>query len=601
MVVSFIFVTLQLKIILTPTMNTKTILLALTMLLTTSQAQAADDYKQSPEYLALRDSVHHAFNDGDSMHFFTAVKNLEDYLLKKNDLHAYYTQRCNEIVFNLNQQNIYEAYVLGRNLSMELREKKLDKEMYMAYNMLGHLNRHCGNKAAARRNFQYVISEMEKYGYYESMPPIYMNLVNVELDDDPEEAARLLDKALEIAQKYSPERVFDIETRKALTYFNSGDIGKFLESYKAYRKGVEEGKSSVHGRSMEVYYLACMGKTDEAIALAKSELGEESKALITKIYEMSGRWKEAYEALREETTTNDSINNVVLINSMAGVREQLTIHTIEQQTNRNRMIALSVGLILLGLLAAAMSYIVFARRRHMRQLKRAYDHALESDKTKSAFIRNVTHEVRTPLNIISGFAQVISDPNMVTGPEERAHIAEMMQKNTQLITSLVDEMLELSLNENAPEAVAKDDVVEVNDLLRDILQENEYKVSKAVKLQFESDLSDDISLQTNEGMLKRVINLLLDNANKYTKKGSITLKASANDEQVILTVEDTGTGIPADAAEHIFERFLKVDAFREGLGLGLPLCRTIINRLGGTVDLDNSYQQGARFVVKINR
>jgi signal transduction histidine kinase len=575
--------------------------LALTMLLTTSQAQAADDYKQSPEYLALRDSVYHAFNDGDSVHFFTAVKNLEDYLLKKNDLHAYYTQRCNEIVFNLNQQNIYEAYVLGRNLSMELREKKLDKEMYMAYNMLGHLNLHCGNKAAARRNFQYVISEMEKYGYYESMPPIYMNLVNVELDDDPEEAARLLDKALEIAQKYSPERVFDIETRKALTYFSSGDIGKFLESYKAYRKGVEEGKSSVHGRSMEVYYLACMGKTDEAIALAKSELGEESKALITKIYEMSGRWKEAYEALREETTTNDSINNVVLINSMAGVRERLTIHTIEQQTNRNRMIALSVGLILLGLLAAAMSYIVFARRRYMRQLKRAYDHALESDKTKSAFIRNVTHEVRTPLNIISGFAQVISDPNMVTGPEERAHIAEMMQKNTQLITSLVDEMLELSLNENAPEAVAKDDVVEVNDLLRDILQENEYKVNKAVKLQFESDLSDDISLQTNEGMLKRVINLLLDNANKYTKKGSITLKASANDEQIILTVEDTGSGIPADAAEHIFERFFKVDSFREGLGLGLPLCRTIINRLGGTVDLDNSYQQGARFVVKINR
>ena len=102
-------------------------------------------------------------------------------------------------------------------------------------------------------------------------------------------------------------------------------------------------------------------------------------------------------------------------------------------------------------------------------------------------------------------------------------------------------------------------------------------------------------------MLKRVINLLLDNANKYTKKGSITLKASANDEQIILTVEDTGSGIPADAAEHIFERFFKVDSFREGLGLGLPLCRTIINRLGGTVDLDNSYQQGARFVVKINR
>ena len=491
--------------------------------------------------------------------------------------------------------------MLGRQLSIELREKGLDNEMYMAYNMLGHINRYCGNKESAKRNFRTVIDMMEKGGYYESMPPIYMNLVNVELDDDPEEASHLLDKAKEIAEKYSPERVFDIETRKTLIYYNNGDIPKFLEGYKAYKEGVAEGKSSVHGRTMEVYYLALMGKTDEAVALARRDLGDEGHDAITKIFEQSGRWQEAYQSLRQEMESKDSVNNVVLANSMRGIREELRFYDVERQSQRRLTIGLTVAALLLGLLAVAMAYIIFARRRHMRQLKKAYDHALESDKTKSAFIRNVTHEVRTPLNIISGFAQVISDPNMVTGPEERAHIAEMMQKNTQLITSLVDEMLELSLNENAPEAVAKDDVVEVNDLLRDILQENEYKVNKAVKLQFESDLSEDISLQTNEGMLKRVINLLLDNANKYTKKGSITLKASANDEQIILTVEDTGSGIPADAAEHIFERFFKVDSFREGLGLGLPLCRTIINRLGGTVDLDNSYQQGARFVVKINR
>ena len=582
-------------------MSTRIILLALTMLLAIGQAQAADDYKQSPEYLALRDSVHHAFNNADSIRFFPALKRLQDYLLQQGDLHAYYTQRCNEIVFQLNRQRVIEAYMLGRQLSIELREKGLDNEMYMAYNMLGHINRYCGNKECAKRNFRTVIDMMEKGGYYESMPPIYMNLVNVELDDDPEEASHLLDKAKEIAEKYSPERVFDIETRKTLIYYNSGDIPKFLEGYKAYKEGVAEGKSSVHGRTMEVYYLALMGKTDEAVALARRDLGDEGHDAITKIFEQSGRWQEAYQSLRQEMESKDSVNNVVLANSMRGIREELRFYDVERESQRRLTIGLTVAALLLGLLAVAMAYIIFARRRHMRQLKKAYDHALESDKTKSAFIRNVTHEVRTPLNIISGFAQVISDPNMVTGPEERAHIAEMMQKNTQLITSLVDEMLELSLNENAPEAVAKDDVVEVNDLLRDILQENEYKVNKAVKLQFESDLSEDISLQTNEGMLKRVINLLLDNANKYTKKGSITLKASANDEQIILTVEDTGSGIPADAAEHIFERFFKVDSFREGLGLGLPLCRTIINRLGGTVDLDNSYQQGARFVVKINR
>ena len=579
----------------------KRILLALTMLLTLGQAQAADDYKQSQDFFALRDSMRHAFNDADSARFFPALHKLEDYLLQQGDLHAYYTQRCNEIVFQLNRQKIYEAYILGRTLSMELREKKLDKEMYMAYNMLGHLNRYCGNKVAAKRNFYYVLEQMEKYGYYESMPPIYMNLVNVELGDDPEEAQRLLEKAKEIALKYSPDRVFDIETRKTLSYFNGGDIGKFLEGYKAYRQGVEEGKSSVHGRTVEVYYLACMGKTDEAVALAKEELGEDGSEAITKIYEMAGRWKEAYESLREETAAKDSTNNVVLINSMAGVREQLTLQDVEKKTTRNRLIALSIGIVLLGLLVAALSYIVFARRRHMRQLKKAYDHALESDKMKSAFVRNVTHEVRTPLNIISGFAQVIADPELVAGPEERVHIAEMMQKNTQLITSLVDEILEMSLNENAQTTVAKDDLVGVNDLLRDLLQENEYKISKDIKLSFETSLPDDFQLQTNEEMLKRVINPLLDNAIKYTKQGHITLSASADDQQVTLTLEDSGSGIPAKEAEHIFERFYKIDTFREGLGLGLPLSRLIANRLGGNVFLDTTYQKGSRFIVKIDR
>ena len=556
------------------------------------------DYKDDKTYLELRDSMHHAFNDADSARFFPAIKNLEDYLLQKNDLHAYYTQRCNEIVFQLNRQKIYEAYILGRDLSMELREKKLDKEMYMAYNMLGHLNRYCGNKAAARRNFNYVIEQMEKYGYYESMPPIYMNLVNVEMEENPEYARELLEKALEISKKYSPERVFDIETRKTLTYFNSGDIDKFLEGYEAYRKGVEEGQSSVHGRSIEVYYLACMGKIDEAIALAKKELGKDSYSAITMIYETAGKWKEAYESLRKETAEKDSANNVVLINSMAGVREQLTLHDVERKAAHNRTIAFSIGILLLGLLVAALSYIILSRRRHMKQLKKAYDHALESDRMKTAFIKNVSHEVRTPLNIISGFAQVISNPDLASGIEDRQKIADMMQKNARIITSLIDEMLELSNSETAKDVV-KEDQVELNKVLRDLLQENKNLASKETVLRFESSLNEDYVITTNKMMLKRIVSSLVDNAIKNTSKGAVTLKVAADKENLTLIVEDTGKGIPANEAEHIFERFFKIDSFKEGLGLGLPLCRSMTERLGGTVRLDTEYKTGARFIVTL--
>jgi signal transduction histidine kinase len=177
----------------------------------------------------------------------------------------------------------------------------------------------------------------------------------------------------------------------------------------------------------------------------------------------------------------------------------------------------------------------------------------------------------------------------------------MMQKNTQTITTLIDEMLELSLNENTQGSLPKEDLIPVNSSLRDLLQENHYKVVSDIKLNYESTLADDFTLQTNKEMLKRALNPLLDNAIKNTEEGYITLKASADDQHVTLVVEDTGCGIPEKDAETIFERFVKLDTFKEGLGLGLPLSRLIVNRLGGTLHLDTSYKEGARFVVRLNR
>ena len=575
----------------------KRVLLLLTLTLCAAFCVAADsDYTKSKEYLVLRDSMHHAFNDGDSARFFPAVKNLEDYLLKQNDLHAYYTQRCNEIVFQMNQQKIFEAYMLGRQLSMELREKKLDKEMYMAYNMLGHINRICGNKKAAKRNFHKVLELMEEQGYYESMPPIYMNLVNVEINEDPEEAMALLDKAKEIAEKYSPERVFDIETRRAVSYYNAGDIPKFLEGYKAYKEGVKEGKSSVHGRSMEVYYLASQGETDKAVELAREELGDEGEGIIPLLYEKAGRWQEAYQALRHAYNANDSVNNVSLANSMMGIRDQLAINDMENKSARNRFIALSIGFLLLILLVMAQVYIVFTRRKHLKELKEAYQRATESDKMKTAFIQNVSHEVRTPLNIISGFSQVIADPELTDSVEERQHMASMMQKSAQQITTLIDEIIGLSLIETT-EKMRRDDAAHINRLLREVMTEYRNHLSKDTNLQLETTLADDFTVQTNVNMLKRIVSALTENATKYTEKGHITLKASADEKTLTITVEDTGCGIPEKEAENIFGRFVKLNSFKEGIGLGLPLSRKLAKQLGGTVTLDTAYKDGARFIV----
>lgn len=579
-------------------MNLRHLTLILTFLLGIGTAQARD-CKEDSTYLAMRAEMSNAFNMGDSTHFFEAVTRLEDYLLEQNDLHLYYTQRCNEIVFLMNTQRIFEAYLKAQEMSKELRERGLDKEIYMAVNMMGHIHRYCGNHDAAKKAFHEVISLMEKYGYYESMPPIYMNIVNVELEDDPEEALEMLNKADSIARQYAPERVFDIESRRLLSYYDMGDMERFVEGYKAYKAGIDSGLTTVSGRAIDVYYQAYLGNTDAALQLARETMGDDADEIIINLYKNSERWKEAYEAQRVQMNRHDSINSIILSNNMKGIEDELLLYEVEREaaSTQTKYMILTIGVLMM--LLCALSYIVFIRRLHLKQLKKAYEHALESDKMKTDFIRNVSHEVRTPLNIISGFAQIVSDENMEISKAELAEMSQMVIKNTNIITNQFDELIELSLNENTVE-VPNIESVDINLLLDQVAGDFRGLVNNGVEIRVESTLPDEFCISTNRKMIARMVNILLDNANKNTTAGHITLKASAKDEQLTLAVEDTGCGIDAKEAERIFERFVKLDNFKEGLGLGLTLCRMLARRLNGNVRLDTSYAgPGARFVISL--
>lgn len=468
----------------------------------------------------------------------------------------------------------------------------------MAVNMMGHINRYCGNKETAKKCFFEVIDLMKKNGYYESIPPIYMNIVNVALDDDPDEALQMLDEAKAIAEKYSPERVFDIETRKTLSYYNRGQIDKFLEGYKVYKKGVAQGKSSVHGRSMEVYYLASTGKVDEAVEYAKKYMGDEGGEAIPLIYERAGRWEDAYKAFKQESLASDSIDNVVISNSMKGIQDQIELYEVEHKQSLDRTYGLLAIIFLLMLLIIAMAYIVQARKKHIVEMKKAYDKAMESEKMKTAFIQNVTHEVRTPLNIITGFAQVIADPEMDESPEERKRISTMMQKSTRQVTVLMDEIIGLSLIDST-EQVTQDDDTNINRMLRELTEEYRDYATSETEVKMETTLPDDYTLKTNENMLHRIMNCLMENAVKYTQKGYITVRSCEEDGQLKIAIEDTGSGVPEQEAEHIFDRFVKLDNFKEGIGLGLSLSRKLAQQLGGNVELDTTYKDGARFIVTL--
>ena len=570
----------------------------LTVALACTLTAAPAETKTSAEYLALRDTMHKAFNDADTARFYRAVKKLKLYLLHQGDLHAYYTQRCNEIVFQLNRQNIFEAYKQAKQLSVELTDRKLDKEMYMAINMMGHIYHYSGNEETAKQCFREVIRRMEEEGYRESEPAIYMNLVNIVIDEDPEEALRLIDKAVEISRETAPDRVFDMESRRTLAYYRMGDMPRFLEGYKAYREGVAKGQNSVHGSLLEIYYLTSQGRYDEAIAKARLRENDPYETMAD-IYSQAGRWKEAYEALKLGTAESDSINSVILSSSMQGIQEELAVYDVERRAERTKLYALFTIVVLLVLLVVALAYIMRSRRRHLREIQKAYDRVLESDRMKTLFMQNVSHEVRTPLNIISGFAQVFADPDYQLSAEERQRIAETVTHNTHIITTMINEVLDLSAYESAAEG----DMVPIacNRALRRIIDD----FGKEDRLQgntidFQTTLDDAFTVVAQEELLKRILLPLVDNAVKNDPGGCIEVRAMAEDKRLVITVRDHGKGVPADEAEHIFERFVKLDNFKEGLGIGLPFSRTMARRIGGDVTLDTAFDgPGARFRVVI--
>lgn len=579
------------------------LLMSVLVLLMAVPAQAGDEpaYKQSPEYLALRDSMHHAFNDGDSARFYQAVKVLQDYLLQQDDVHDYYTQRCNEIVFELNQQHIFEADKLAIQLSKELSEKKLDSEMYMAINMMGHINNYCGNKEGAKRCFREVIRRMEHEGYTESIPPILMNLVNIIINEDPQEALKLIDRALEISSEKSPQRVFDIETRRTLAYYNMGDEAEFLKGYKAYKDGVAQGLSSVHGRKLEICYLEQQGRIDEALKLA-AETTEDPFETQAGILSRAGRWQEAYEAMEKGAKETDSIKSLLLSSSVQGIQNELRINDIKRHEGRVIMYGMLAVTALLVLLIIALVYIYLSRRRHWRQMDEAYQRVLKADEMKTEFIQNVSHEVRTPLNIISGFAQVLAAPGSRLSDEERRHISETMMHNTNLITTMINEVLEISRGDISTAQVERVPLV-CNDTLRKVLDSFCKKMyCNRSLLHYESAVADNVTILSDVTFLEHILYPLLDNAYKNVSptEGRIVVKAAVDNDVLTVRVEDNGAGIPADKGDTVFDRFVKLDTFKEGLGLGLPFSRMMARRMQGDVVLDKDYPgPGACFVVTL--
>ncbi len=244
-------------------------------------------------------------------------------------------------------------------------------------------------------------------------------------------------------------------------------------------------------------------------------------------------------------------------------------------------------------------------KRYNRELEHTTQLAVEAQRQKTVFIQNVTHQIRTPLNIIMGFAQILNCPTDDTslseelGQDEIKSIASTMTHNSRLLIRMVMMLFDSSENGKAETANCdKREMVACNDVCQVALKFTT-KNHPDIPVEYKTELADDFCIHTNFRYLEYSLEELLSNAVRYSDQQHITLHVTRNKEFVRFVVQDTGKGIAEADRDNIFKFFTKVDDFSEGLGLGLPLTKRHAETLGGNLILDTTYHEGSRFIFEI--
>ena len=225
-----------------------------------------------------------------------------------------------------------------------------------------------------------------------------------------------------------------------------------------------------------------------------------------------------------------------------------------------------------------------------QMLIKAKEKAEEADRLKSAFLANMSHEIRTPLNAIVGFSSMLEEAE---DQEEKHQYITIIEDNNKLLLQLISDILDLSKIEAGTFDIIPERV-NAKQLCNDLFQAMQMKTSPQVELRLKDNLPE-LTFTSDKNRLYQVLLNFVTNALKFTSEGNITIDYQIDGNEVKFSVQDTGMGIEPEKQEAIFTRFVKLNSFIPGTGLGLPICQSIVTQLGGKIGVESEPGKGSCF------
>lgn len=370
----------------------------------------------------------------------------------------------------------------------------------------------------------------------------------------------------------------------ACYYFMLKDFERSL----FYVNGAEE--PDIGSFKLKMQLLQVLGRKKEALKAYQHTLNETKE-----------RNKIAY------TRRIDQLQAIQRLNEQEQKKQNLFRQQQQLKAQKIKVLALtSFSVVLLVALAFLFRYLnrtkklrnaLFLEKQSLNKthedLSLAKEKAERAERMKGNFVANISHEIRTPLNAIVGFSALLSDSTQ----DERSEYIQVINNNSDLLLNLVSDVLDLSHFE-ADDFTLNIEKVNISACCQHALNAIRQRVAPGVKLTFTHPGDITFSVNTDSLRLQQLLVNLLANAAKFTEQGEINMdyKVGENGKELIFSVTDTGCGIPLDKQKIIFERFEKVNDFKQGAGLGLSICMSISNCFQGRLFVDPTYVDGARFI-----
>lgn len=402
----------------------------------------------------------------------------------------------------------------------------------------------------------------------------------------------------------------------AVIYTRQDKMDLALEHLRKAESIIEEykmGHTKYELMGVYIAYFSATKEYDKAVSMCDSMLDYARKGNKVFVYHdylhakakalfNGAHYRESAVTYADYAHLKDSLSTVSYFEELANMKTQHNVDKLEiankqmemdKLKDHNKMLFLFGGMIVLVFICFLLGYLAFAIHRFGRQLKVAKEKAEEADRLKSAFLANMNHEIRTPLNAISGFSQLLAEED---DRELRAEYSRIVQSNNELLQRLIADVLDLSkiesdtvtfqyANYNLPE------------LMKDIYNVILLRMPEGVELQLADCVA--LSFYTDRNRFSQILTNLLTNAIKHTETGYIRLGYDVSETEVRFFVKDTGEGIPEEQLERIFSRFVQLNEWTNGVGLGLAISKGLILKMGGTISVESKVGEGSTFYVTL--